>query len=51
MILCFVIFQESKDSPKYMQKSVVEWQVIEHEAQSESLKVFKCRMDDLDNIL
>jgi len=41
IVLCFLVFHEINDSPKKMQKPVVERRVMEHGAQSESLKAFK----------
>jgi len=37
-VLCFLVFQDIKESPRKMQKPVVEWRVVIQEAQSESLK-------------
>jgi len=38
MVLCFLVFHDIKESPRKMQKPVVERRVVIQEAQSESLK-------------
>jgi len=38
IVLCFLVFHDIKESPRKMQKLVVEWRVVIQEAQFESLK-------------
>lgn len=43
---CFLAFHEIKESPKRMQKPVMDFLVSGHAPQSASEKAFKCNGDD-----
>ena len=47
-ICCFFDFHEIKDSPRNMQKQVIDLLMLGHEAQSASAKAFKCSSDLLE---
>ena len=48
IVCCFLDFQETRDSPRKTQNPVTDLLVSRQEAQSTSVKAFKCRFNLLE---